>query len=79
MRAILLVVGLLLLIGGGLLVGGLIELGGKDDVLRIGDKAVAVGDGGIRVTDRGEQGRNLGILLLVLGGVGVTVGALKKK
>jgi len=66
MRATFLVVGLLLAIVGGLLFGGMINLGGENEVLRVGDTAVDVSREGIKVSDRGDSNRNLGIGLLVL-------------
>ncbi len=79
MRGILLGFGLVLLIAGGLVYGGVIKLGGEDDVLRVGDHAVSVGDGGIKVADRGKQGRQLGIGLLIAGGVGVLAAAVMRR
>ncbi|MGQ0799401.1 MAG: hypothetical protein ACT4NL_04715 [Pseudomarimonas sp.] len=79
MRSAFLAVGLLLLIGGGLLVGGVINLGGSNEVIRLGDTAIDVSREGIRVSDRGESNRNLGIVLMVIGGIGVVVGAVKRK
>jgi hypothetical protein len=67
MRSTLIVVGLALAIGGGVLFSGLIQLGSKDEVLRVGDKALEIGDGGIRIA------------LMVVGGVAFLVGALRKR
>lgn len=79
MRNLLLGIGIVLLIAGGLVFGGVIDLGSKDEVLRIGDASVEVGEGRISVTDRGERNRNIGIALLVVGGIGVVAGAMSRK
>ena len=79
MRNLLLGIGIVLLIAGGLVFGGVIDLGSKDEVLRIGDASVEVGEGRISVTDRGERNRNIGIVLLVVGGIGVAAGAMARK
>ena len=79
MRSALLAVGLLLLIGGGLVLAGVINLGGDNEVLRVGDTAVDVSRDGIKVSDRGETNRNIGIVLMVIGGIGVVLGAIKRK
>lgn len=79
MRNLLLGIGIVLLIAGGLVFGGVIDLGSKDEVLRIGDASVEVGEGRISVTDRGERNRNIGIALLVVGGIGVAAGAMARK
>lgn len=79
MRNLLLGIGIVLIIAGGLVFGGVIDLGSKDEVLRIGDAAVEVGEGRISVTDRGNTNRNIGIALLVVGGVGVVAGAMSRK
>lgn len=79
MRNALLIVGLLLLIGGGLVFAGVISLAGKDEVLRVGDTSVAVSRQGIEVSDQGERGRTLGIVLMVVGAIGVGAGALRRK
>jgi hypothetical protein len=79
MRNALLIVGLLLLIGGGLVFAGVISLAGKDEVLRVGDTSVAVSRQGIEVSDPGERGRTLGIVLMVVGAIGVGAGALRRK
>jgi hypothetical protein len=79
MRTALIVIGLLLAIAGGLLLGGAFSLAGKDEVLRVGDTAVDISKEGIKVSDRGQSNRNLGIGLLVLGGIGVLSGALMRR
>ncbi len=79
MRSALLAVGLLLLIGGGLVLAGVINLGGDNEVLRVGDTAIDVSKEGIKVSDRGETNRNIGIVLMVIGGIGVVLGAIKRK
>jgi hypothetical protein len=78
MRSALMIIGLLLAIGGGVLFSGMLQLSSEDEVLRVGDKSVEIGDGGIRVSDRGDNNRTLGIILMVAGGVAFLVGALKK-
>ncbi len=79
MRGILIALGLVLAIGGGVLVSGLVQLEGKNEVLRVGDKALEVGDGSIRVADRGEQGQTIGFVLLGVGIVLLVAGALRKR
>lgn len=79
MRSVLMIIGLLLAIGGGVLFSGLVQLGSQDEVLRVGDKALEVGNGGIRIADRGDSNRTLGIVLMAVGGVAFGVGALKKR
>jgi hypothetical protein len=79
MRALLLTLGLLLDIAGGVLVSGLVQIEGKNEVLRVGDKALEVGDGSIRVADRGQQGKTLGFVLLGVGTVLLLAGALRKR
>jgi hypothetical protein len=79
MRSAILAVGLVLLVVGGLLIGGVINLGSDKEVLRIGDTAIDVSRDGIKVSDRGETNRNLGIVLMVIGGMGVVVAAVKRK
>ncbi len=79
MRSALLVIGLICLVTGGLLLGGVINLGSDKEVLRIGDTAIDVSKDGIKVSDRGRDNRNLGIGLLVVGGIGVLGAALKRK
>lgn len=79
MRAVFFIVGAVLAIAGVLLFTGMFQIGGSDEVLQIGDAAVEVGEGGIRVTDKGGNNRVLGITLLVIGGIGIAAGALTKK
>lgn len=79
MRAAFFVIGAILAIAGILLFTGIFQVGSSDEVMQIGDAAVEVGNGGIRVTDKGGNNRILGITLLVIGGVGIAAGALSKK
>ena len=79
MRAVFFVVGAVLAIAGILLFTGVFQVGSSDEVLQVGDAAVEIGEGGIRVTDKGENNRILGITLLVIGGVGIAAGTLSKK
>jgi hypothetical protein len=79
MRTALIVIGLLLAIAGGLLLGGAFSLAGKDEVLRVGDTSVAISREGVKISDQGQRDRQLGIGLLVIGGIGVLSGALMRR
>ncbi len=79
MRAVFFGVGAVLVIAGVVPFSGMVQLGSSNEVFQVGDSAVEVGDGGIRVTDKGGNNRILGIALIVIGGIGIGVGALSKK
>jgi hypothetical protein len=79
MRAAFFVIGAILVIAGVLLFTGIFQVGSSDEVMQIGDAAVEVGNGGIRVTDKGGNNRFLGITLMIIGGVGIAAGAMSKK
>ncbi|MFZ7094861.1 hypothetical protein ACOPJQ_12595 [Luteimonas dalianensis] len=79
MRVAFFVIGAILAIAGVLMFTGMFQIGSADEVLQIGDAAVEIGEGGIQVTDKGENNRVLGIALMVIGGIGIAAGAFLKK
>jgi hypothetical protein len=79
MRAVFFIVGVVLVIAGILLVTGIFQVGSGDEVLQLGDTAVEIGEGNIRLTDKGGNNRVLGIVLLVIGAVGIVAGVMSKK
>lgn len=72
MRNVFLIVGALLLVAGAVVVAGLFTFKDSKEVLRIGDASLTV-------TEEKKPDRNLGYALMVLGGIGLLAGIVRRK